>query len=225
MRAFEKRKLDNHPASTFFDPKIQKKLNTGKAGDQYEVEADTVATKVVKHSNKTGGLVQAKEEEKLQQKPIIETSSTLQKQEIKEEPVQKKEEEQVQQKPIAETISTLQKKETTEEQPIQKKEEKNDSENITTESKINKTKGEGRPMSRGIRTEMDLAFKANFSPIRIHTDSAAIALCEEMGAQAFTNGVDIYFNKGKYNPQSSAGKELLAHELTHTIQQGAIEKM
>lgn len=224
MRAFEKIKLDNHPSSTFFDPKIQKKLNTGKAGDQYEVEADTVASKVVNRSNKTVGLVQA-EEEKLQQKPTTEISSTLQKQEIKEEPVQKKEEEQVQQKPIVDTISTLQKKETTEEQPIQKKGEKNDPENIRTESKINNTKGVGRPMSRGIRTEMDLAFKANFSPIRIHTDSTAIALCEEMGAQAFTNGVDIYFNKGKYNPQSTAGKELLVHELTHTIQQGAIEKI
>lgn len=250
MRAFEKRKLDNHPSSTFFDPKIQKKLKTGKAGDQYEVEADTVANKVVNTANKTGGLMQAKEEEQLQQKPIADSSSTLQKQEIKEEPVQKqeeeklqkkeeeevqkkeeeeqvqaKDEEELQQKPITETISTLQKQETKEEEPIQRKEEKKESESETTESKIKKTKGEGHPMSKDIQSEMDTAFKADFSPVRIHTDSAAIALCQEMGAQAFTNGVDIYFNKGKYNPQSKAGKELLAHELTHTIQQGAIDKM
>ena len=138
-------------------------------------------------------------------------NESLQKKEMKEEePVQKKEEEKIQQK-------------ATEEEGLQKK-EKSDTENSNMESKIRKTKGEGYPMSRGIKLEMDTAFKADFSAVRIHTDSTAIALCQEMGAQAFTNGKDIYFNKGKYNPKSKAGKELLAHELTHTIQQGAIDK-
>jgi hypothetical protein len=71
---------------------------------------------------------------------------------------------------------------------------------------------------------MENAFSVDFSAIRIHTDSNAIAMCREMGAQAFTNGVNIYFNKGKYNPNSAEGKKLLAHELTHTVQQGAINK-
>lgn len=256
MRSFEKRKKENHPSNTFFDPKIQKKIKTGKAGDKYEVEADKVADKVVNNSNNTGGLLQAKEEE-VQQKGISETISTVQKQETeKEEPVQKQEEEKVQQKEMKEEEPVqkkeeeqVQKKEMKEEEPVQKKEEeevqakkedeiqqktaeednlqkkeKEESENSTIESKIKKTKGEGYPMSREIKMEMDAAFKADFSAVRIHTDSTAIALCQEMGAQAFTNGKDIYFNKGKYNPKSKAGKELLAHELTHTIQQGAIDK-
>lgn len=275
MRAFEKRKKENHSSNTFFDPKIQKKIKTGKAGDKYEVEADKVADKVVNNSTNTGGLMQAKEEE-VQQKGISETISTVQKQETeKEEPVQKQEEEKVQQKEMKEeepvqkkeeeqvqkkemekeeTVQKqeeeqVQQKEMKEEEPVQKKEEeqvqakeeekiqqkateeegiqkkeKSDSESSNMESKIKKTKGEGYPMSRGIKLEMDTAFKADFSAVRIHTDSTAIALCQEMGAQAFTNGRDIYFNKGKYNPKTKAGKELLAHELTHTIQQGAIDK-
>lgn len=258
MRAFEKRKKENHSSNTFFDPKIQKKIKTGKAGDKYEVEADKVADKVVNNSTNTGGLLQAKEEE-VQQKAISETISTVQKQEVeKEEPVQKQEEEKVQQKEMKEEESVqkkeeedkVQKKEMKEEEPVQKKEEEDkvqtkeeekiqqktteeegvhkkeekDTKNSNIESKIKKTKGEGYPLGRGIKLEMDTAFKADFSAVRIHTDSTAIALCQEMGAQAFTNGRDIYFNKGKYNPKTKAGKELLAHELTHTIQQGAVQK-
>ena len=131
MRAFEKRKKENHPSNTFFDPKIQKKIKTGKAGDKYEVEADKVADKVVNSSKNTGGLLQAKEEE-VQQKGISETISTVQKQEAeKEEPVQKQEEEKVQQKEMKEEESTqkkeeedkVQKKEMKEEEPVQNKEE------------------------------------------------------------------------------------------------------
>ena len=69
---------------------------------------------------------------------------------------------------------------------------------------------------------MENSFEVDFSPIRIHTDDNAVKMCQEIGAQAFTNGADIYFNKGKYDPNSVQGKKLLAHELTHTIQQGAI---
>src|SRR5690606_10069691 len=56
--------------------------------------------------------------------------------------------------------------------------------------------------------------------VNIHTDSQAVEMNKSLGAQAFTYGNDIYFNQGKYNPDSASGKHLLAHELTHTIQQG-----
>lgn len=66
---------------------------------------------------------------------------------------------------------------------------------------------------------MEQGFGADFGAVNIHTDSEAQKMNEQLGAQAFTTGNDIYFNEGKYNPNSSEGKHLLAHELTHTLQQ------
>ena len=60
---------------------------------------------------------------------------------------------------------------------------------------------------------------ADFGQVRVHTDSTAVQLNKDVGAQPFVHGNDVYFNAGKYSPDSTAGKELLAHELTHTIQQ------
>ncbi len=79
----------------------------------------------------------------------------------------------------------------------------------------------GRPLDQGINTEMSTKIGADFSNVRIHTDSSAVRMSTAIGAQAFTHGSDIYFNEGKYDPASSSGKHLLAHELTHTVQQGA----
>ena len=61
---------------------------------------------------------------------------------------------------------------------------------------------------------------ADFSNVRIHDDSNAAQMSKDLNAQAFTHGNDIYFNSGKYDTSSSAGQHLLAHELTHTVQQG-----
>jgi len=68
---------------------------------------------------------------------------------------------------------------------------------------------------------MEPRFGADFSPVRIHTGQNAISMNNQISAKAFTHQNDIYFNQGQYNPDSSSGKHLLAHELTHTIQQGA----
>jgi len=67
--------------------------------------------------------------------------------------------------------------------------------------------------------EMNHSFGMDFSGVRIHHDAAAARLCCELNAQAFTHGMDIYFNEGKYNPDSKEGRLLLAHELTHVAQQ------
>ncbi|WP_371357582.1 DUF4157 domain-containing protein, partial [Hydrocoleum sp. CS-953] len=66
---------------------------------------------------------------------------------------------------------------------------------------------------------MESRFGADFGNVRVHTGSQSVQMNKELGAQAFTHGNDVYFNSGKFNPGSSSGKELLAHELTHTIQQ------
>ena len=89
------------------------------------------------------------------------------------------------------------------------------------ESKLAKTKGKGKKLDQKTKKEMESGFGADFSQVNIHTDSNAISMSQQIGAQAFTNGNDIYFNQGKYDPESDSGKHLLAHELTHTLQQGA----
>jgi Domain of unknown function (DUF4157) len=78
----------------------------------------------------------------------------------------------------------------------------------------------GRPMEPGVRNWMEQRFGVSFAAVRIHTDSQAIRLCNELGAHAFAYGSNIFFNTGKYDPESTEGKRLLAHELTHVIQQG-----
>ncbi|MDN3581247.1 eCIS core domain-containing protein [Mucilaginibacter flavus] len=82
------------------------------------------------------------------------------------------------------------------------------------------TRGGGQSMSNGTKSFMESRFGNDFSDVRIHTDDYAAQMSNELNAQAFTVGNDIYFNSGKYAPEVSGGKRLLAHELTHTIQQG-----
>jgi hypothetical protein len=85
--------------------------------------------------------------------------------------------------------------------------------------RLNVSKGKGEPFSGKVKNEMDFSFGADFTGVRIHTGRDASELNNELHAQAFTHDRDIFFNSGKYNPETEAGKKLLAHELTHVIQQ------
>jgi len=87
------------------------------------------------------------------------------------------------------------------------------------QSGIADTKGKGDQMDPGTRSFMERGFGADFAGVNIHSDASAAAMNRELGARAFTVGSDIYFNDNQYNPASSDGKRLLAHELTHTMQQ------
>ncbi|MEM7105400.1 MAG: DUF4157 domain-containing protein [Bacteroidota bacterium] len=93
------------------------------------------------------------------------------------------------------------------------------SENVDIEASLNASKGSGYQMSDDVKTSMESSFDADFSDVKIHTDDKAADMNHELSAQAFTHGTDIYFNEGTYNPNSSDGKHLLAHELTHVVQQ------
>ncbi len=89
-----------------------------------------------------------------------------------------------------------------------------------THNRIRATRGGGSAMPADTKTFMESRFGTDFSGVRIHSGGYAAQLSGELNAQAFTVGNDIYFNNGKYSPDSSDGKRLLAHELTHTVQQG-----
>jgi hypothetical protein len=88
------------------------------------------------------------------------------------------------------------------------------------ESTLAETKGSGTPLPADTRGFMENAFQADLSAVRIHQNAAATAMSSTIQAKAFTHGSDIYFNSGQYNPHSREGRHLLAHELTHTQQQG-----
>jgi len=90
------------------------------------------------------------------------------------------------------------------------------------EDRIESSRGSGQALDDTTRENMEGAFGADFSNVRIHTGSESAELNNSVQARAFTTGSDIYFNEGQYNPSSTAGQELLAHELTHTVQQGAV---
>lgn len=80
--------------------------------------------------------------------------------------------------------------------------------------------GSGNSLDMGTRSLMESRFGQDFSHVRLHTDDAAAEAARLVQAQAFTTGRDIYFGRNRYQPQTREGQKLLAHELTHTIQQG-----
>jgi hypothetical protein len=79
----------------------------------------------------------------------------------------------------------------------------------------------GRPLDPGVRTSMQAAFGVDFGRVRIHSDRQAGDLAGAVGARAFTYGADIFFAGGEYRPGERDGMRVLAHELTHVVQQGA----
>lgn len=95
--------------------------------------------------------------------------------------------------------------------------------------KIESRSGRGNSLPKNVQQEMGASFGTDFSNVQTHTDRESVNMNQSLHAQAFTHGNDIYFNEGKYNPGSSEGKFLLAHELTHVVQQsistdGAVQR-
>jgi hypothetical protein len=88
------------------------------------------------------------------------------------------------------------------------------------ESQLQSTTG-GQQLNGPLRGEMESKLNADLSQVKIHTSSESQAMSSNINAKAFTYGQDIHFNSGQFNPGTHTGKELLAHELVHTIQQGS----
>lgn len=88
-----------------------------------------------------------------------------------------------------------------------------------TESRVQRARGGGRPLDEGVQRQMGAAFGADFSSVRVHAGSESRDLNDRLGAEAFTIGSDVLFRDGVPDTTSRRGQELLAHELTHTLQQ------
>jgi hypothetical protein len=81
-------------------------------------------------------------------------------------------------------------------------------------------RGYGEPLPDRTRSQMESGLQQDLSGVRVHSDSAADQLSRQFNAKAFTTGQDIFFRQGAYDPGSSSGDKLLAHEMTHVVQQG-----
>jgi hypothetical protein len=194
---------------------IQPKLTIGKVGDPYEQEADRVAAQVVNrlHAPRSADSPQLQSKTALRRKPL-------------ERSVQRsgaKEEEELQMKPLANSIQrSEQEEEEVQMKPaIQRRSDPGGTAASTDlESSINQMRGSGQSMSDSVRQPMEQAFGADFGQVRIHADSRANQLSRSINAKAFTTKNDIFFSEGAYQPGDRGGQELLAHELTHVVQQG-----
>jgi hypothetical protein len=82
----------------------------------------------------------------------------------------------------------------------------------------------GRPLDAGTRDFMESRFGHDFGSVRVHTDNQAGDSARDIHAHAYTSGDHIAFAPGKYQPDSHSGRELLAHELAHTVQQEGLQR-
>jgi Domain of unknown function (DUF4157) len=90
-----------------------------------------------------------------------------------------------------------------------------------TSQAINAERGGGQSLDEGIADKAGSVMGQDFSDVNVHTDGTADSLSQGLQAKAFTVGNDIFFKDGEYNPGSSDGQQLISHELTHVVQQGA----
>ena len=86
--------------------------------------------------------------------------------------------------------------------------------------KLDHEASDGRGLPSSTREDLETRLGADFSGVRIHTDNEAVAMNRQIDAEAFAYGRDVYFNEGAYQPDTTVGQHILAHELTHVIQQG-----
>jgi hypothetical protein len=78
---------------------------------------------------------------------------------------------------------------------------------------------QGDPLNSSVRAEFEHRFGQSFDGVRVHTHDDATAACDRLGARAFTYGEHLFFQRGEFQPQTSAGRHVLAHELAHVLHQ------
>lgn len=184
---------------------VQTKLEVGEPDSEYEKEADRVADEVMKMPDPTisrqavDDLEEEEETEQIQTKPISAQITHIQR--TPEIPEQEDEEE---------PIENVQTKSKTNNAPVL---------SPSLSAEITSLKGGGAPLSREEKAFFEPRFGTDFSDVRIQTGSKAAQTAESLNARAFTMGNTIAFSRDQYSPRTLDGKKLLAHELTHVVQQ------
>lgn len=242
-KAEEESFFGSNERPSFFNAPVQAKLAVSSPDDPQEKEADAVAETVMRMPDPVTS-ISASSEEKLEKKEEEEIQPKIEAPAISK--ISRKEEdgEEIQAKHIStiyrmndesldsgfsdstigggatETISRK-KTGTYHSDIIQRSGRSPPRESIPFEQTLTSSKGSGSALPGDTREFMESRFNADFSGVRIHTGATAQSMSSNIHAQAFAHGNDIYFNEGKFSPQTESGGTLLAHELTHTIQQGA----
>ncbi len=198
-------------------PSLQSKLTVGPANDQYEQEADEVASHVLRMPDPAASPIEPGE-------AGIQRMSTVQRQDgfDEDEDVMPRREPGIQRDELDE-----------EEDPNMMMKRSPDVQRADNEGSFEPggdfehrldSSGGGKPLDNTTRSFMEPRFGADLGHVDVHAGSAATELNKDIGAQAFTHGSDIFFGAGKYAPGTSSGNQLIAHEITHTFQQGAAAK-
>ncbi len=225
---------------SFFKPFIQAKLSINQPNDIFEQEADAMSERVMhKDGRQSEFNTTAKNSTPFFSPRVIPGQSVQRTCEPCEKNLLKNQE------PTAETETLVQLKEksfydrsshatviqrkcsgcTKKEKLRRKSDSSGQSAPSFIETDLRNARGSGSPLPETTRREMEASFGADFSDVSIHTGHAAAQINSSIGAHAFTHGNDIYFNEGKYNTGTGSGKKLLAHELTHVIQQGGSNRL
>lgn len=212
-------KASSRRESSFFPATfIQPKLTINQPNDIYEQEADAVAEKVMRMP------VQNQEQPFFQSRPLSVTpvqrkcSSCEQ-----EEKLQRKEEEvdeSIRLKPLKDFSIQRKCAHCDEEEKLQMKEASTAAGGMTAPSIVNNViNSPGQSLDKGTRSFMESRFGYDFGNVQIHDDGAAHQSAYEINALAYTYRDHVIFGERQYQPTTNSGKELLAHELTHVIQQ------
>jgi Domain of unknown function (DUF4157) len=228
---------------SFFNHPVQAKLTVSTPDDAHEKEADSVADKVMRmpaqnispatQSIAPGEKIERKEEE-LQAKAEPLVVNRIQRKEDNEERLHAKpagnihrmysghSDEEMQAAGSGDGDHTIHRKNISlyHSDVIQRSGRGPPQPSIPFQQNLSASKGAGSKLPGDTSTFMESRFNADFSSVRVHTGTGAEQMSSHVQAKAFTHGSDIYFNQGQYSPDSSGGRLLLAHELTHTIQQG-----
>lgn len=190
---------------------LQAKMKVSQPGDAHEQQADQVAERVSRAAKPDTPVTGA---DKAIQRATLQPGEDLgdQQQTLSRKPDQTKPESTLSKKPQ----NNLAKKADT-----QSLQAKGDVPQIdqATEERINSLRGNGEPLPEAVKNDMQQQLQADFSAVRIHNSGEAAALAAGINARAFTVGNDIFFATGEYAPDSAEGRKLLAHELTHVVQQ------
>ena len=196
-------------------------LTVGPANDAYEQEADRVADAVMRMPDPA--LQRQEEEEDMLQPKLI------QRQEEEEELMPKRiqrqeqeEEEALQLKPLSAQITPLVQRQEEEEGLMPKRLQRQaDAEGSAEAPAIARDviQSSGQPLDASTRAYMEPRFEYDFGGVRVHTGSQATEAARSVSARAYTAGQHVVFGSGQYAPGTDEGKRLLAHELTHVVQQ------
>lgn len=214
---------------------LQRKATLSQPGDAYELEANRVAEQVTSEPSPTS--VNRKVMTPQISRVAVQGNGLDHQTELPFQPIDKEqrkrpEEENGLQMKLTEGAGFLQRQMMGEgeedrkrrkgEEKIQAKEEAGQTPAVTSEveSQIESLFGGGEPLPESVRAFAEPRFGRDFSKVRVHADTKAADVAGQLNAEAFTKGNDIYFSAGRYSPATDKGKHLLAHELTHTIQQG-----